>query len=141
MTQREGSVLTNVALPDLRARFHFRHGLFRKELVDAPVFELDTYGCVLKSDKEFKPGDTIVLDLVMSMPIDQIRAKGISGMVIERRKHCSNFFYSVEFIDPDLQKDPELIDRLGRIRSVLSRKQSIRTRRSSGPGAAIQKTA
>lgn len=120
----------NVALPDLRARFYFRHGLFRKELVDAPVFELDTFGCVLKSDKEFKPGDTIVLDLVMSMPIDQIRAQGINGVVIERRKHCSNFFYSVEFVDPDRQKDPELTDRLSRIRSVLSRKQSIRSRRS-----------
>ena len=87
----------NEALPDLRARFHFRHGLFRKERVDVPVFELDTYGCVLKSDKVFA--------------------------------------------DPDAQKNPHLTDRLHRIRSVLTRKQSIRSRRSSGPGASLQKSA
>jgi hypothetical protein len=126
----------NEALPDLRARFHFRHGLFRKERVDVPVFELDTYGCVLKSDKVFEPGDTIILDLVMTMPVDEICAQGINGVIIQRRKHCSNFFYSVEFVDPDRQKKPHLSDSLSRIRSVLTRKQSIRSRRSSGPGAA-----
>lgn len=131
----------NEALPDLRARFYFRHGLFRKERVDVPVFELDTYGCVLKSDKIFEPGDGIVLDLVMIMPVDEICAQGISGVIIQRRKHCSNFFYSIEFSDPDAQKNPHLKDRLNRIRSVLTRKQSIRSRRSSGPGAALQKTA
>jgi len=131
----------NEALPDLRARFHFRHGLFRKERVDVPVFELDTYGCVLKSDKVFEPGDAIVLDLVMIMPVDEICAQGINGVIIQRRKHCSNFFYSIEFADPDRQKNPHLNDRLSRIRSVLTRKQSIRSRRSSGPGAALQKSA
>lgn len=131
----------NEALPDLRARFHFRRGLFRKERVEVPVFELDTYGCVLKSDKVFKPGDTIILDLVMTMPVDEICAQGINGVIIQRRKHCSNFFYSVEFVDPDPQKNPHLNDRLSRIRSVLNRKQSIQSRRSSGPGAALHKTA
>jgi hypothetical protein len=120
----------NEALPDLRARFHFRHGLFRKERVDVPVFELDTYGCVLKSDKVFEPGDTIILDLVMTMPVDDICAQGINGVIIQCRKHCSNFFYSVEFVDPDRQKKPHLSDNLSRIRSVLTRKQSIRSRRS-----------
>ena len=131
----------NEALPDLRARFHFRHGLFRKERVDVPVFELDTYGCVLKSDKVFEPGDAIVLDLVMTMPVDEICARGINGVIIQRQKHCSNFFYSVEFADPDAQKSPHLADRLNRIRSVLTRKQSLRSRRSPGPGAALQKRA
>jgi hypothetical protein len=131
----------NEALPDLRARFYFRHGLFRKERMDVPVFELDTYGCVLKSDKMFEPGDTIILDLVMTMPVDEICAHGIDGVVIQRRKHCSNFFYSVEFVDPSHQKNSRLSDRLSRIRSVLNRKQSIRSRRSPSPGAALQKMA
>ena len=128
------------ALPDIRAHFQFRHRLFRKERVDVPVFELDSYGCVLKSDKVFEPGETIVLDLVMTMPVDKIRARGISGVIIERCKHCSNFFYSIEFVDPNAQKNPELADRLNRIRSVLARKQSIRSRRSSGPGSAMHET-
>lgn len=131
----------NEALPDIRAHFQFRHGLFRKERVDVPVFELDSYGCVLKSDKVFEPGDTIVLDLVMTMPIDKIRARGINGVIIERRKHSSNFFYSIEFVDPNAQKNPQLADRLNRIRSVLARKQSIRSRRSPGTGATLQKSA
>jgi hypothetical protein len=131
----------NEALPDLRARFHFRHGLFRKERVDVPVFELDAYGCVLKSDKVLKLGDTLILDLVMNMPVDEIYAHGIDGVIVQRRKHCSNFFYSVEFVDPGQQKNSHLNDRLSRIRSVLTRKQSIRSRRSPGPGAVLQKTA
>ncbi|MEH6356661.1 MAG: hypothetical protein V7760_11645 [Marinobacter sp.] len=127
----------NEALPDLRALFHFRLGLFRKERVDVPVFELDSFGCVLKSDKVFEPGDPIILDLVMTMPVEEIRAQGINGVIIQCRKHSSNFFYSIEFVDPDPQKNPYLNNRLSRIRSVLTRKQSIRSRRSSGHGAAL----
>ncbi len=52
----------NEALPDLVARFRIRQGLFRKELVEAALYELDGYGCVMKTDKVFNPGDTVVLD-------------------------------------------------------------------------------
>lgn len=123
----------NEALPDLVARFRVRHGLFRKELVEASLYELDAYGCVLKTDKVFDPGDTIMLDVVMDMPFDQIRAEGVSGLVTERRKHCSNFFYSIDFVEPDSGNRSPLSEKLRRIREVLSKKQSLKSRRSSGP--------
>ncbi|KAA1171023.1 hypothetical protein FWJ25_17730 [Marinobacter salinexigens] len=123
----------NEALPDLVARFRVRHGLFRKELVEALLYELDAYGCVLKTDKVFDPGDTIMLDVVMDMPFDQIRAEGVSGLVTERRKHCSNFFYSIDFVEPDSGNRSALSEKLRRIREVLSKKQSLKSRRSSGP--------
>ena len=37
--------------------------------VEAGLFELDDYGCVLKTDKVFEPGDSLVFDLVMDMPL------------------------------------------------------------------------
>lgn len=123
----------NESLPDLIAQFRVRQGLFRKELVEADLYELDAYGCVLKTDKVFKPGDTLVLDLVMDMPFDEIRAEGVSGLVTERRKHCSNFFYSIDFVEIDSEKDSPLAEKLRRIREVLSKKQSLKSRRSPGP--------
>ena len=120
------------ALPDLVARFRVRHGLFRKERVEAELFELDSYGCVMKTDKMFNPGDTIALDLVMDMPFDKIRAENLTGLVTERRKHCSNFFYSIDFSDFSSDGDTVLEEKLRRIREVLSKKQSLKSRRSSG---------
>ena len=64
----------NEALPDLVAHFHIKRGLFRRERVQAALFELDHFGCVMKTDKIFNPGDTVILDLVMEMPFDDIRA-------------------------------------------------------------------
>lgn len=93
------------ALPDLIAQFRIRQGLFRKELVEAALYELDAYGCVMKTDKMFNPGDTIVLDLVMDMPFDKLRAEGVTGLVTERRKHCSNFYYSIDFVEFDSDND------------------------------------
>ncbi|MBW0146255.1 hypothetical protein [Marinobacter arenosus] len=123
----------NESLPDLSAQFRVRQGLFRKELVEADLYELDAYGCVLKTDKVFNPGDTLVLDLIMDMPFDEIRAEGVSGLVTERRKHCSNFFYSIDFVEIDSEKDSPLAEKLRRIREVLSKKQSLKSRRSPGP--------
>ena len=120
------------ALPDLIAQFRIRQGLFRKELVEAALYELDAYGCVMKTDKVFNPGDTIVLDLVMDMPFDKIRAEGVTGLVTERRKHCSNFYYSIDFVQFDSDNDSPLSEKLRRIREVLSKKQSLKSRRSPG---------
>ncbi|MGK0525172.1 MAG: hypothetical protein ACI92N_002818 [Pseudomonadales bacterium] len=120
------------ALPDLVARFRIRHGLFRKEQVEAALFELDAYGCVMKTDKMFNPGDTVVLDLIMDMPFDKIRAENITGLITERRKHCSNFFYSIDFVDLKSDGGTALEEKLRRIREVLSKKQSLKSRRSSG---------
>ncbi|MBU2875063.1 hypothetical protein [Marinobacter salexigens] len=122
----------NEALPDLVARFTVRHSLFRKERVEAALFELDSYGCVIKTDKMFKPGDTVLLDLIMDMPFDKIRAENVPGLVTERRKHCSNFFYSIDFADLKAGTDTTLEEKLRRIREVLSKKQSLKSRRSSG---------
>lgn len=122
----------NEALPDLVAQFRVRQGLFRKEQVEAELFELDSYGCVLKTDKMFNPGDSIVLDLIMNMPFDNIRAENLTGLVTERRKHCSNFFYSIDFADFKSDGNVVLEETLRRIREVLSKKQSLRSRRSSG---------
>jgi len=120
------------ALPDLVAQFIIRHGLFRKERVEAALFELDAYGCVMKTDKIFNPGDTVMLDLIMDMPFDKIRAEGITGLITERRKHCSNFFYSIDFVDLKSDGGSGLEDKLRRIREVLSKKQSLKSRRSPG---------
>lgn len=118
------------ALPDLIARFTIKRGLFRKERIEAKLYALDEFSCVLKTDKVFNAGDTLLLDLVMNMPFDNIEAAGISGLITERRKHCSNYFYSVDFISGDTHPQLSLSDKLTRIRNVLSKKQSLRSRRS-----------
>lgn len=131
----------NEALPDLVAQFHVKRGLFRREQVEAPLFELDNFGCVMKTDKLFKPGDTIVLDLIMEMPFDNIRADGISGLVTERRKHCSNFFYSIDFVEINSPSPPVLTEKLERIREVVKKKQLLKSRRSSGPSSGLRQMA
>ena len=131
----------NEALPDLFAQFSVKQGLFRRERVQAALFELDDYGCVMKTDKLFEPGDTLVLDLVMEMPFDNIRADGINGLVTERRKHCSNFFYSVDFSELNTGDDAGFANKLRRIRDVLGKKQSLRSRRATGPSSNIRQTA
>lgn len=131
----------NEALPDLVAQFHVKRGLFRRERVEAALFELDNFGCVMKTDKVFNPGDTVVLDLIMEMPFDNIRADGIAGLVTERRKHCSNFFYSVDFVEVSGQTSSALADKLKRIRDVVRKKQTLRSRRSSGPASSLRQMA
>ncbi len=128
----------NEALPDLIAQFRIKHGLFRKELVQAQLFGLDQYGCVLKTDKVFNPGDTLQFELVMDMPFENIRAEGLAGLITERRKHCSNFFYSIDFIELSTDKQSSICDQLKRIRDVLRKKQSLRSRRSSGSSPSIR---
>ena len=64
----------NNALPDIVAQFRYRHSFFRREDVHARLYELDSFGCVMKTDKPFEPGDTVTLDLVMKMPLDDIPA-------------------------------------------------------------------
>jgi hypothetical protein len=129
------------ALPDLVAQFSVKQGLFRRERVQAALFELDDFGCVIKTDKQFEPGDTIVFDLVMQMPFDDIRADGINGLVTERRKHCSNFFYSVDFSKLSTGNDTGFSGKLRRIRDVLRKKQLLKSRRSSGPSSSVRHTA
>lgn len=131
----------NEALPDLFAQFSIKKGLFRRERVRAALFELDDYGCVLKTDKLFEPGDTLVIDLVMEMPFDDIRADGISGLVTERRKHCSNFFYSVDFSELNSGNNAIFSDKLRRIRDVLGKKQSLKSRRLTGSSSRMRHTA
>ena len=131
----------NEELPDIVARFRFRHGLFRREQVEARLYELDSYGCVMKTDKLFEPGDTVTLDLVMDMPFEKIRAEGIPGLVTEKRKHCSNFFYSIDFANLDARDDSPQYEKLRRIREVLLKKQSLKSRRTSGPASAMRQLA
>lgn len=119
----------NEQLPDITARFRIRHGFFRKETVEAGLYELNGYGCVMKTDKVFEPGDTVVLDLIMEMPVDEITVEGVSGLVTEKTKHCSNFFYAIDFNTTSIP--PSLSERLQRIVDVLTKKQTLRSRRSS----------
>ncbi|MFW5824203.1 MAG: hypothetical protein ACOCVV_04490, partial [Marinobacter sp.] len=119
------------ALPDLLARFTLKRGLFRKEVVEARLFDLSQFGCVLKTDKLFEPGDTLGLELEMSMPFENIQASGLTGLVTERRKYCSNFFYSIDFIGSDYRPKAEVSEQLNRIRDVLGRKQSLLSRREN----------
>ncbi|WP_404369423.1 hypothetical protein [Marinobacter sp.] len=126
-------------LPDLLARFRVKLGLFRKEYIEAEIFDLDQYGCVLKTDKIFNPGDTLLLDLVMTMPFENIEAEGLNGLITERRKHCSNFFYSVDFSGLDSRPQSSESDKLRRIRDVVNKKQMLRSRRS-GPASNLRQT-
>ncbi|HEY9119147.1 MAG TPA: hypothetical protein VIN33_05290 [Marinobacter sp.] len=89
----------------------------------------------------FTPGDTLTLDLIMNMPFENIHAEGVSGLVTERRKHCSNFFYSIDFIKTEPSISDSLGEKLQRIREVVSKKQSLRSRRSSGSGANLRNLA
>jgi len=116
-------------LPDITARFRIRHGFFRKETVEARLYELNGYGCVMKTDKIFEPGDNVVLDLIMDMPVDEITVEGLSGLVTEKKKHCSNFFYSIDFNRAEIPET--LTERLQRVVDVLIKKQALRSRRSS----------
>lgn len=131
----------NEELPDIVARFRVRHGLFRKEMVEARLYELDSYGCVMKTDKLFSPGDTVVLDLIMDMPFEEIRAEGLSGLVTEKRKHCSNFFYSIDFVQFDSSDNSPLADKVRRIREVLLKKQTLKSRRGSNPASGMRQLA
>ena len=131
----------NEALPDLFAQFTFKRGLFRRERIRAALFELDDYGCVMKTDKLFEPGDTILMDLIMEMPFDDIRADGINGLVTERRKHCSNFFYSVDFSRLNTGDDANVPESLRRIREVLRKKQHLKSRRSAGQSSRNRQSA
>ena len=131
----------NEELPDLVARFRIRHGIFRKETVEARLYELDSYGCVMKTDKLFEPGDTVVLDLVMDMPFEEIRAEGLTGLVTEKRKHCSNFFYSLDFVELSARDESPLSDKLRRIREVVLKKQSLKSRRGSSPASSMRQMA
>jgi hypothetical protein len=123
-------------LPDLLARFPLKKGLFRKEVVEASLFDLNQFGCVLKTDKVFEPGDTLGLELEMTMPFENLLAGGLTGLVTERRKYCSNFFYSIDFVGIDYRPKADNSDQLRRILDVLDRKQSLLSRRgSTGAGA------
>jgi len=126
----------NEPLPDLIARFRIRHGLFRKETVEATLYELDGYGCVIKTDKIFEPGDAIVLELVMDMPVDEITVDGLPGLVTEKRKHCSNFFYSIDFDRTNVSGTQS--DRLQRIVDVLVKKQTLRSRRKADSASNVK---
>lgn len=135
-------LIKNESLPDLFAQFDVKRGLFRRrEHVQAALFELGADGCVMKTDKLFEPGDSIVFDLVMEMPFDNIRADGITGLVTERRKHCSNFFYSVDFSELNVGDKAVFADKLRRIRDVLTKKQSLRSRRTTGSSSSSRQTA
>ncbi len=120
-------------LPDLTARFRYKKSLFRKEMVETRLFGLDQYGCILKTDKVFEPGDTIQFDLVMKMPFENISAEGLEGLVVEVRKHCSNFFYSLDFLNTAEKTDADMRGKLERIQEVLARKQTLKSRREQ-PG-------
>src|SRR5690606_19455668 len=131
----------NEELPDIVARFRFRHGLFRREQVEARLYELDSYGCVMKTDKLFEPGDTVTLDLGMDMPFEKIRAEGIPGLVTEKRKHCSSCFHSLDLANLHARDDAPQCGRWRRIREVLLKTQSLKSRRTSGPASAMRQLA
>ena len=134
--------MMNEALPDLFAQLTVKRGLFRRrEQVQAKLFELDNHGCVMKTDRLFEPGDSIVFDLVMEMPFDNICADAITGLVTERRKHFSSFFYSVDFSELDVGDKDRFLGNLRRIRDVLRKKQSLRSRRTAGPSFRSRQTA
>ncbi|OEY67599.1 hypothetical protein [Marinobacter sp. X15-166B] len=120
------------ALPDLIAQFSVKRRFFRKETIEAHLFSLDQFSCVLKTDKIFELGDSLQLDLILAMPFENIHLKGVSGLVTERRKYCSNFFYSIDFKRDSASEHPAKREQLLRILDVVSKKQTLRSRRVAG---------
>lgn len=131
----------NEPLPDLTANFRIKRGLFRKEQIVAALFDFDQYGCVIKTDKIFNPGDTLVLTLVMDMPFEDIRTEGLNGLITERQKHCSNFFYSIDFVGNDAQARAAASEKLDRIQAVLMKKLTLRSRRNGPSSQSMSQTA
>lgn len=131
----------NEPLPDLTADFQVKRGLFRKERIFARLFDFDHHGCVIKTDKIFNPGDTLTLTLVMEMPFEDIRTDRLNGLVTERQKHCSNFFYAIEFVGNDAQTRAAESDKLGRIQAVLMKKLTLRSRRNGPSSSNMSQTA
>ena len=115
-------------VPDLLARFTVKRGFLRRDKVEAPVYSLQHRGCVIKSDETFSPGDNVHLDLVLSMPFENIEASSLQGYVIDVRKYCSNFFYTIEF--NEFSSDKTVSDRISRLTNVIKRKRALRQRRN-----------
>ncbi|HET8848556.1 MAG TPA: hypothetical protein VFM78_01625, partial [Marinobacter sp.] len=67
--------------------------------------------------------------------------QGVAGLVTEKRKHCSNFFYSIDFIDDGVRDNSPLADKLRRIREVMVKKQSLKSRRGSSPATSFRQMA
>lgn len=125
-------------LPDLVVRFKVKRGMFRTETVEAAVYYLDQCACIFKTDKLFNPGDTVSLDLVMAMPFENLKASAVNALVTERKKHCSNFFYSIDFINVGSRSASIAQNKLDRICNILNKKQSLKSRRKGTSASLIQ---
>lgn len=120
-------------LPDVTARLTIRQRLFRREVIETPLFELDEDGGIIKTDRLFEPGDTVSFDLVLEMPFEDVRVDRLEGLVTDRIKHCSNFFYFVDFRQ---SSKPGQADNMSRILDLIARKQLLKERRggnATGP--------
>ncbi|MFE8069949.1 hypothetical protein QQM79_02725 [Marinobacteraceae bacterium S3BR75-40.1] len=122
-----------IPLPDLKARFVKRRGLFKREAVDVRVFALTDEVCVVKTDESFKPGEELALDFSLSMPFEDLSAEGITAQVSDTEKYCSNFFYTLVFKEPLEQSRLPGAPQLRRIRDVLDRKLELARRRTGKP--------
>lgn len=125
------------ALPDLVVHFRIRTGLFRKERLEAELYTLDESGFIMKTDRLLEPGNSLPFDLIMHMPFDNITATGLQGLITERKKHCSNYFYGIDFLGADSRPRPDSSEKLGRILEVLSKKQSLKSRRDGTPSSSF----
>ncbi|WP_228151134.1 hypothetical protein [Tamilnaduibacter salinus] len=124
-------------LPDVTARLIIRQRLFRREVVEVPVFQLDEHGGVIKTDRLFEPGDVLHFDLVLEMPFDDVRTDRLEGLVTDRIKHCSNFFYFVDFRQSSRSGQGRHYDSLDRVLELVTRKQLLKERRDGGAAGPV----
>jgi len=114
-------------LPELKARFHVRRGLFRGDWVEAPVFALGSQGCILKTDEIFETGDRLTLELHLEMPFEGVHLTDMRAEVSDCRKYCSNFFYHIVFSsNADKTSNGKSLDRM---QDLLNRKLALKQRR------------
>lgn len=118
-----------VPVSDLMARFSMRRGLFRREQIDVRVFALSAQHCVIKTDEEFGPGDAISITLMLTMPFENLLLEQLPGVVRNSRKHCSNFFYHIDFKLDQVRAAHTVQQRLQRMVDVIARKKALESRR------------
>lgn len=119
-------------IPDLRARFSLRHGLFRRETVDVPVYQITDNQCLIKTDKTLETGDRLTLELSLNLPFENLVIPSLTGTVVSSTKYCSNFFIAVEFQFPENQSLLDAVPGMQRMNEVLNRKLALEQRRGQG---------
>lgn len=119
-------------IPDLWARFSLRRGLFRRETVEVPVYQITDDQCLIKTDKTLEPGDRLTIELALDLPFENLVIPNLTGIIASSRKFCSNFFITLDFQFPGQQSLLEAVPAMQRMNDIINRKLALELRRAQG---------